>query len=240
MRVRADDRLTNGRDLGGLATTDGGMVRPGVLFRSDDTGWAQGARSAALPDRVATAFDLRRPEEVAARGLPWFVDESTRRISKNLAPVGTVAATISDATQLAEFYIRLFEAQTENLGEIVAELASTDRLPAAVYCVAGKDRTGVVVATLGRLLGVRDEALVADYARSASFMEGVRESGQLGDLGRGSVVLPLHDAPEQAMRLFLEAVASVYPSQRDLIRGLGLDSSTVAHLRERYLVPAAP
>ncbi|MBO0707341.1 MAG: tyrosine-protein phosphatase [Candidatus Dormibacteraeota bacterium] len=235
MEARAADRLTNGRDLGGLATTDGRTVRPGLFFRSDDTGWAQGARSSALPERVATVFDLRRPEEIAARGLPWFVDESTRRVNVNLVPVGTVASTITDDRDLAEFYLRLFEAQTESLGEIVLELTTTDQLPAAVYCVAGKDRTGVVVATVGRLLGVRDEALVADYTRSASFMDGVRESGQLGDLGR--VVLPLFDAPAEAMRLFLEGVGSRYPTAYDLAGRLGLDPSAMTALRERYLSP---
>ena len=236
METRAADRLTNGRDLGGLPTSDGRRVRSGLIFRSDDTGWAAGYHSPALPERVATAFDLRRPEEVAARGLPWFVDQDTDRISRNLSPVGTVATTITNPTELAEFYLRLFHAQLENLGEIAAELARTDRLPAAVYCVAGKDRTGVVVATLGRLLGVSEEALVADYTRSARFMEGVRESGQLGEVGRGPVVLPLHDAPARSMNLFLEGVRSVYPTVDELARALGLDPSTVTRLRERYLV----
>lgn len=237
MHVRATEDLTNGRDLGGLTTTNGRMVRSGLLFRSDDTGWAQGARAPDLPARVATAFDLRRPEEIAARGLPWFVDGSTHRIEKNLAPVGTVASTITDATALAGFYLRLFEAQVDQLGEIAAELADTDRLPAAIYCVAGKDRTGVVVAVLGRLLGVRNEALVADYAKSATFMHGVRESGQLGDLGQ--VVLPLFDAPAEAMRLFLERIASTYPTAYDLAACLGLGAARVSRLQQRYLAAAA-
>jgi protein-tyrosine phosphatase len=237
MQARAADRLTNGRDLGGLPTSDGRKVRSGLLFRSDDTGWSGGAHSPVLPDRVATAFDLRRPEEVAARGLPWFVDQDTQRISRNLSPVGTVATTITNATELAEFYLRLFEAQAENLGQIADDLAQTDRLPAAVYCVAGKDRTGVVVATLARLLGVRDDAVIADYTRSARFMEGVRESGQLGDLGRSPVVLPLYDAPAQAMHLFLEGVASLYPTADRLARAFGLDPSTITRLRDRYLEP---
>lgn len=235
MQARAADPLTNGRDLGGLPTSDGRRIRSGLLYRSDDTGWSDGVHSPALPYRVATAFDLRRPEEVAARGLPWFVDQDTHRIPRNLSPVGTVATTITNAAELAEFYLRVFEAQVESLGQIAGELARTDRLPAAVYCVAGKDRTGVVVATLGRLLGVRDDAVVADYTQSARFMEGVRESGRLGDLGRGPVVLPLYDAPAPAMNLFLEGVSSVYPTADRLAHALGLDPPTVTRLRERYL-----
>ena len=80
--------------------------------------------------------------------------------------------------------------------------------------------------------------MIADYARSAVFMAAVRESGQLGDAGRGPVVLPMHDAPAEAMALFLEGVSSQFPTSEDLARGLGLDSSTVTRLRERYLTPA--
>lgn len=238
METRAADRLTNGRDLGGLRDAGGRTVRPGLLFRSDDTGWSYGAHSPALPDRVALAFDLRRPEEIAARGLPWFVDGDTRRVNKNLAPVGTVATTITGATELAEFYLRLFQAQLQSVGEIAEELARTELLPAVIYCVAGKDRTGVATATLGRLLGVRDQDLVADYQRSATFMAEVRESGQLGAASRSPVVLPLHDAPAEAMTLFLEGASSLFPTVEDLARGLGLDLSTVTRLRERYLEPA--
>jgi protein-tyrosine phosphatase len=238
MYVRAADRLTNGRDLGGLATADGRTVRPDLVFRSDDTGWSHGARPAAFPERMSSVFDLRRPEEIAGRGLPWFVDGGTRRINVNLSPVSTAASTITDDAELAGFYLRLFDARLALLGEIVDELARTDQLPAAVYCVAGKDRTGVVVATLGRLLGVTDDALVADFVKSASFMEGVRDSGQLGDVGDG-VLLPLLDARAPAMRLFLDGVTSRYPTADDLARGLGLDGPTLSRLRERYLSPTA-
>ncbi|MGH7912607.1 MAG: tyrosine-protein phosphatase [Candidatus Dormibacteraceae bacterium] len=239
MRTRAADALANGRDLGGLPTDDGRRVRPGLLFRSDDTGWGGGARSAALPERAATVFDLRRPEEVAARGLPWFVDDLSRRRPKNLSPVGTGATTISDARELADLYLRIFEAQTESLGEIASELATTSALPAVFHCVAGKDRAGVTAATLGRLLGVRDDALVEDYTRSAAFMAGVRASGQLGDLGRTPVVLPLYDAPAEAMIRFLEGLSARHPTIEDLAGALGLDPITRHRLRDRYLTDGA-
>src|SRR5438876_4191 len=40
-------------------------------------------------------------------------------------------------------------------------------LPAVVHCVAGKDRTGTVIALLLALLDVGDEEIAADYALSA-------------------------------------------------------------------------
>lgn len=42
--------------------------------------------------------------------------------------------------------------------------------PGVVHCAFGKDRTGVVVALLLRMLGVTQEAVVADYLASSAYM----------------------------------------------------------------------
>ncbi|MFZ0214865.1 MAG: tyrosine-protein phosphatase [Candidatus Dormiibacterota bacterium] len=228
---------TNGRDLAGLGTADGRQIRPGLVYRSDDTGWGLGTRAAELPAQAATAVDLRRPEEVAQRGLPWFVGEGTTRVPKNLSPVGTVATTITDEVALGTFYARLFEAQRLNLGEIMRELATDAEVPAVIYCVAGKDRTGVVVATLGMLLGIRQEELIADYHRSAAFMDGVRATGQLRGAEEEGVVLPLHAAPPRAIALFLDHVTARYPSADELTEALSLPQATLLELRRRLLTP---
>ena len=225
---------TNGRDLGGLATEAGHRFRPGLVYRSDDTGWGAGAHAAGLPEQAATAFDLRRPEEVAERGLPWFVGGRTNRISRNLAPAGTVATTITDDVSLADFYLRLFEAQTLNLGDIARLLATEVELPAVVYCVAGKDRTGVVVATLGMLLEIRREDLVRDYARSRTFMDGVVATGRLGDV-QDVVALPLFWAPPRAMELLLDRLSARFPTPEDLAEELHVSHPDLHRLRERLL-----
>ena len=45
-------------------------------------------------------------------------------------------------------------------------------MPALVHCTAGKDRTGLVIALALGAVGVADEVIADDYARSAEFLVG--------------------------------------------------------------------
>ena len=66
--------------------------------------------------------------------------------------------------QLLDIYLQLVHQRGPAIAGIAAELAD-DSLPALVHCMAGKDRTGVVVALILRALDVPDEHVVADFAR---------------------------------------------------------------------------
>lgn len=44
--------------------------------------------------------------------------------------------------------------------------ADEENLPCVVHCVHGKDRTGLIVALLLRLLGVDEPTTVLDYTKS--------------------------------------------------------------------------
>ena len=47
-------------------------------------------------------------------------------------------------------------------------------MPAVFFCNAGKDRTGAVAAMVLGLLGVDDETVAADYARTQEVLDGDR------------------------------------------------------------------
>src|SRR6218665_303104 len=56
----------NARELGGLPTADGAVVKPGVLFRSDALSALTEAGMQALADRgIGTVIDLRTDAERA-------------------------------------------------------------------------------------------------------------------------------------------------------------------------------
>lgn len=161
------DRVHNFRDLGGLATVHGIPVRLGRLYRSAAPCGATDADVRALADNlgIRMVLDLRTPEEAAT--------------------FGAVSPVIGQVIQLplldqAEVdggleWNRLFDSYADYLSRpaVAARLvqgltllASPEALPALVCCSAGKDRTGLIVAAILATVGVPDETIIADYAKS--------------------------------------------------------------------------
>ena len=164
----------NFRDTGGYEAS-GGMVLPGVLYRSDslhrltdaDRDWVESLQ-------ITTAIDLRSPIEAneAPARLPASVE--LRRVPTLDNPMNA-PLTRPEITSLAEGYCTLLhEAMTEHAAALAA-IADADG-PLVVFCTAGKDRTGLVIALALGLVGVDDTDLVADYALSGDVMDQVRAS----------------------------------------------------------------
>ncbi len=149
--------LPNLRDVAGRLTTDGRRVRPGVLLRSalpepDDT----------VPDHVAwppaVVIDLRSSYELR-NGHP--LDHLGARLV-NLPLLQALRPRNQDADTLAALYRVVLEDAAHLLVDLVHEVAGADG-PVLVHCAAGKDRTGVGVALVLKLLGVTRDDVMADY-----------------------------------------------------------------------------
>ena len=113
-------------------------------------------------------------------------------------------------------------------------------LPAVVYCAAGKDRTGVVVAIVLWLLGVEREAIAADYARSDEPAAALRawhlDNGTSPDQLAAAGVFR---APTAAMDLFLESVDAEFGSLDGYLEGIGVDiAATRESLADALLASA--
>lgn len=158
-------RSRNCRDVGGHPTKDG-VLRRGVLFRSDlplvDEENAHDLASLGL----RTVVDLREPDE--RRAHPAVLGAAALRVlpmASGLGPI--VAADPSKAASLAALYRTAVLETGAVVAAVVSELAQPGALPALVHCAAGKDRTGIVIAILLSALGVSDEDVARDYAQSA-------------------------------------------------------------------------
>jgi protein-tyrosine phosphatase len=178
-RVRPIDGTFNFRDLGGYPTTDGRRTRWRMMYRSDSLHRVTGA--SLMDVGLRSVVDLRYPAEcekepctvgapdpVRYHALPMF--ENPQRPSDGSVP------------ELDRIYRLIVDTRQSQLVRVLDTLASPDALPAVVFCTAGKDRTGVVVAMLLALLGVERTAIVADYAVSASLLA----DSPLGDRVRAS------------------------------------------------------
>lgn len=155
------DALPNFRDVGGVRGLDGARVRHGLLLRS------------GVPE----------PTDVVPDGTPWppalVVD--LRSIVEHGGPhplvaLGPRVVTLSllqalrpgwheDTPTLRHLYGQVLDSAGPLLATLVDEVASTASTGGAslVHCAAGKDRTGISVALLLRLLGVHRDDVVADY-----------------------------------------------------------------------------
>lgn len=195
------ESLVNARDLGGTPTTDGGMIAPGVLLRSDNlqdltAGDVQQLRDIGVTDVV----DLRSFAELAAEGPgPLTTDPGVTIHHFTLLPeddptplpddtdVPDVSEIAGDTAQRALPWVGLTPSVAhdnafashylsylqDRPASIVGALRAIAAAPGAVlvHCAAGKDRTGTTIALALAVAGAERAEIVADYARSSERMQ---------------------------------------------------------------------
>jgi protein-tyrosine phosphatase len=166
------DHLLNARDLGGLPTPRG-WTRFRALVRSDGPRrlTAEG-QAAVLAYGVTTVVDVRSPREVVVVPSP-FADGPGYRPLPFLNDVDQ--AHSSQYETAAENYLDWLATQPTRVAAIMHAIADAPPGCVLVHCVAGKDRTGVLVALALAAAGVDREAIADDFALSVSWNEGTTE-----------------------------------------------------------------
>ncbi len=176
------DACDNVRDLGGLATADGGRTRWRSVVRADTLArLSVGGQAALLAYGIGTIIDLRRATERAADPCPFaahpaisyhphpLTDERDRRIR----------ARIAAAPSLLAQYRLVLEVGQRRIGGVMRAIAAAPAGGLLVYCHAGKDRTGLIAALLLDVAGVAREEIVADYMLSEECLAPLRAQGRV-------------------------------------------------------------
>jgi protein-tyrosine phosphatase len=212
----------NFRDIGGLATRDGRTIAQGRLFRSADFSGVPAAVLCAAADGVGIrrVIDLRTDDEVEARGVVPVPDTCERHHLPFFSVIRPHWSNPRDRTppSIARMYREMLADGFDPLVRIMTLVAADPPLPTLLHCVAGRDRTGIVVACLLDVLGVPDETIAQDYALSAVMDDSV---------GR-------HASPANILGL-LELVRTDYGSTRALLREAGAGESVMAGLEAAFL-----
>ena len=242
----------NMRDLGGYLTEQGARVRAGRLYRSDSPHRLAGDDAAAF-ERLAvrTFIDLRSYPEIDRLGRPplgpavrAYLHAPLRAAAVLGVPAGEppAGAEAGQTVTLGQLYCRFVTESGEELRTIVRLLSDEQAFPALFYCVAGKDRTGIVAAIILGLLGIPEETIAADYAATADsferFLELARQHGDLGDLTGGQVDPSLLGAETETMLSFLSWIRDEFGSVEALVTGIGIDQAAIASLRRNLLTSA--
>jgi protein-tyrosine phosphatase len=220
----------NVRDLGGLGTEDGGTTVQGRLLRSDNLQELTPGDVARLVDDIGltTVVDLRSTAELTSEGpAPLDAVATVRHVHLPvLSEQGTATDVFADvlltredqdrsrypADPLCGHYLGYLEDRPDQVVAALRTVAAAEGA-ALVHCAAGKDRTGVVVAVALTAVGVRREAVVADYAATGERTEAIVER-----LGRSAIYAAdinsqpaqEHRPRPQTMTAFLDQMSARY------------------------------
>ncbi|MGX7732069.1 tyrosine-protein phosphatase [Rhodococcus sp. 2H158] len=170
--------VPNFRSLAGLPTIDGRKIKEGVLYRSESlTGLDESAQKQLADLGIRSVCDLRSDGERNLHPLIWPGDQP------HFVPVETLPDTrvagreliskiMSDAE--GDFLVGVLSknaadmpgAFVNSMKTIYDSIIDDEQLPLVVMCVAGKDRTGFVIANILAALEVEKDAIIADYLAS--------------------------------------------------------------------------
>jgi protein-tyrosine phosphatase len=152
------DGCLNGRDVGGLATSDGSRIRFGALLRSDSHSQLTAAGIAAVRAvGISRILDLRWTAEAADKPSPFVADP----VYRNMPMIAELAG---HGTTMPDAYRFMLDDNQRRITEVFIQLAEAPPGPIAVHCSAGRDRTGVLVALALSIAGVPPASIAADYA----------------------------------------------------------------------------
>ena len=255
-RVRIFEGIHNFRDYGGYATPRGSL-KQATLWRSGQHGGATPADLSGVSELgIATVIDLRGDSERQMMpclrhddfdGLVLFAPGETA--GSELAPHEEAGRGIATAAEAREAMTKLYvnmpyrEVLVRSLTLYFEALATRDG-PSLLHCLAGKDRTGLAVALLHRLLGVHEDDVMADYLltnaagdqqrRIAAAGESIREryGAQITD----EAIEMLMGVDEVYLHAATRSIADRFgTTERYAEEVLGVDAARREALRERLI-----
>ena len=180
--------IVNFRDLGGHATPDG-PVRHGRVFRSDSLAHVNADDVEHLVEErgVRTVVDLRGATEVDA-----YPNHPMRDAGATIHHVPLIDPAKREQSgfewetmTLVDLYRFILMSAGPQFVEVMQVIAEPANHPVVFHCAAGKDRAGLIAATVLGLLRVDDEEIVADYAQTSAALDELRARAQRRAEGTG-------------------------------------------------------
>jgi protein tyrosine/serine phosphatase len=245
---------TNVRDVGGYPLEDGTRVAWGRLFRAE-------ALIEAPPDAdrvievldLRTVVDLRGPQERERLPSAWsqmgvrsfltadIPDGVDGEGSSIMGALRRGELTRFDIDDLADFYVASLERMAPEYGRVIGALAKPGALPGLVHCMAGKDRTGLVVALALSAIGVERADVLTDFALTERYRPN-RLAAFRAELEALAVVPEdvehVFGSPPAALARALSELEDRHGSVRAYLEGpCGLPDDAVERLRDALVSP---
>ncbi len=233
--------LVNFRDLGGHATP-AGVTRSDRVFRSDSLAHAAPADVVHLVEErgVRTVVDLRGVTEVEAFPNQPMADAGvTIHHVPLIDPEKREQSGLDWETMtLVDLYRFLLESAGVEFVEVLQIIAEPANHPLVFHCAAGKDRAGLVAATVLGLLEVDDEEIVADYAATEAAIEALMARATKRAEGSGRPpAARFMTADAATMRETLEWLHAEHGGFAPYLLGHGIDQGALDVLRASMIEP---
>lgn len=237
----------NFRDLGGLPTEDGRVIRGGRFFRSDSLQQVTEEDVTRLEQELGLMFviDLRGAEESVAEGrgrldqLPVCHINIPLRDFQSLVDVDgpehlkvpTDAAAESAGGPMMPHYVHNLEVDRNMVVAVDLVAKALGYGPTVVHCAFGKDRTGIVTALILRMVGVTEDAVVADYMASSENIE--RCIARAREIPRYAPFadLDVWRCDEGMIRFFLRELQERHGNATEWALGKGITEPAITGLR---------
>ena len=252
-RIKALEGVRNFRDFGGYASSHGGHVKTGLLFRSGHYAEATDADMGKLEDfNIALQVDLRRPDERERMVGKWtgaqvITHDGGRETD---APHQRFLERVEASAEKADNWMNdYYEAapfkphHVSMFSDWFTGLATTEGA-GLVNCAAGKDRTGILCALTHHILGVSDEDIMTDYELTNEAVNVDERLGEARDyfnnmLGKdydGEVYRPFMGVRGRYLETAVAAMKREYGSVDDyLLQALSVDDALRQKLIDRMV-----
>ena len=237
----------NFRDVAGPGhpTTDGGRVRRGVFYRSNELQLTDEDAASLASLGIHAIHDLRGAAEIEAHpdvevpGAAWQHVEISGIPMEMVEGLHDTESAHRVMREVYDAFVRTPDARAA-YARLLTSLATGDT-PQLFHCTAGKDRTGWAAVLLLEIAGVDRDTILADYLLTNEVSSVTREkylalvAEHLGP-EKVAVYEPTMVVEEEYLRTAYDAVATDYGSIDAYLReGLGLDDRTLDALRARLV-----
>lgn len=149
----------NVRDVGGLPTADGRVIRTGALIRADSLHYLNPEGVDVVRNAgVSRIIDLRSDRELAKAPSAFSED-----------PLGLHIAVQEPAdpqgrTTIVDTCTDMLDQHPQRFAAALRAFIEAPEGAVVVHCHGGKDRTGMIIALALAIAGVPENEIVADYA----------------------------------------------------------------------------
>ena len=157
-RILSVDGIVNVRDIGGWETSNGKVIKQGVLYRGSEL---DGAVEAEYLLSAEGKTDM-----LSVLGINFEMD--LRNEADTPKGKDVLGSGVPHVYYGAPMYAAVFDSNnSETIRKIFSDLADERNYPMYLHCTYGKDRTGSICYLLEALLGLSDTQLRMEYELSA-------------------------------------------------------------------------